>query len=47
MADMELIETLLLECEEINATIKVIKEILLFFEGSFTTAFVLATLSAS
>lgn len=36
-----------LECEEINAIIKVGKEILLFLEGSFTTAFVLATLSAS
>ena len=38
---------ILFECEEINAIIKVIKEILLFLEGSFTTAFVLATLSAS
>lgn len=38
---------ILIECEEISAIIKVKKEILLFFEGSFTTAFVLATLSAS
>ena len=38
---------ILIECEERSAIIKVKKEILLFFEGSFTTAFVLATLSAS
>lgn len=38
---------LLLLWKETNDTIKVKKQILLFFKGSFTTAFVLATLSAS
>lgn len=38
---------ILLQWEEINDIIAVKKEILLFLEGSLTTAFVLATLSAS